>query len=158
MTSLDSSLKICARAAASGTLASVLSAGALVCCARADAGSPWAALNAPSHWFWGRESLRRNGATWRHTAIGALTHHASSVFWALAYEWLRARQKRSGAGSAIASAAGVTAIAAVVDLKIVPERLTPGFERRLSKRSLAWTYISFGAGLALAGLLAQRRR
>jgi len=48
-------------------------------------------------------------------------------------------------------------VAALVDLRLVPERLTPGFERRLSRRSLAWTYVGFGAGLALAGLLAQRR-
>ena len=158
MTRLPSSLKIGTRAAASGTLASVLSAAALVYGGRADTGSPWAALNAPSHWFWGREALRRDGASWRHTAIGALTHHASSVFWAVGYEWLRARQKRPHAAGAIASAAAVTALAAVVDLKVVPERLTPGFERRLSRRNLAWTYVSFGAGLALAGLLAQRRR
>jgi hypothetical protein len=39
----------------------------------------------------------------------------------------------------------------------VPERLTPGFERRLSNRSLVMVYAAFGAGLALAGLAALRR-
>ena len=58
----------------------------------------------------------------------------------------------------MADAVAVSAVAAVVDLACVPDRLTPGFERRLSERSLVMVYTAFAAGLALAGLAALRRR
>ncbi|HLL17245.1 MAG TPA: hypothetical protein VK439_00540 [Rubrivivax sp.] len=158
MTSDASSLTIASRAAASGSLASLASAAVLAASARRETGSPWAALNAPSHWFWGRPALRRNEATWTYTGVGMLTHHLSAIFWAVGYEWLRSRRRNPTAANAIGDAAVVTALAATVDLKVVPERLTPGFEHRLSKPSLLMTYVGFGVGLALAGLLAERNR
>jgi hypothetical protein len=51
----------------------------------------------------------------------------------------------------------LTAAAAVVDLKLAPSRLTPGFERR-SPRSLTCVYGGFAAGLALGGALWRQRR
>ncbi|HZF81750.1 MAG TPA: hypothetical protein VEZ89_18375 [Rubrivivax sp.] len=158
MTSDNSCSMIATRAATSGSLASLASAAVLAVSARLETGSPWAALNAPSHWFWGRPALRRNEATWTYTGVGMLTHHLSAVFWALGYEWLRSRRRDPTVANAIGDAAAVTALAATVDLKVVPERLTPGFEHRLSQRSLLLTYLSFGAGLALAGVLAHRNR
>ncbi|MDI1261530.1 hypothetical protein [Aquabacterium sp.] len=44
----------------------------------------------------------------------------------------------------------MTAVAALADFKMVPERLTPGFEHHLSRKSLWLTYGVFAAGLALA--------
>ena len=47
------------------------------------------------------------------------------------------------------------------NIKLVPERLTPGFEHRLSNRQLAGVYLSFAAGLMLGAWLSdpqQRRR
>ena len=141
-----------------GSLASALSMAVMACASRRDTGSAVAAVNAPSHWFWGERALRRNEASWRFTLLGAATHHASAVFWAVFYELLRARRQRAAPGNAVVGAGGRPAVAAVVDLKLVPERLTPGFERRLSKRNLAWVYVGFAAGLALGGVLAARRR
>lgn len=145
------------RLSISGSLASLLSMAALAHRGRRDVGSALAPINAPSHWFWGDEALRRNGASVRYTLLGSATHHASSLFWAVFYEVLRARRRRRTAANAAADAAVVTALAAVVDLKLVPERLTPGFERRLSRRSLAWVYVAFGAGLAIGGALTAAR-
>jgi hypothetical protein len=158
MMSDDSYSTIATRAAASGSLASLASAAVLAVSGRRETGSPWAALNAPSHWFWGRPALRRNEATWTYTGVGMLTHHLSAVFWALGYEWIRARRQKPTVANAIGDAAAITALAATVDLRVVPERLTPGFEHRLSQRSLLLTYVGFGAGLALAGVLAYRNR
>jgi hypothetical protein len=141
-----------------GSLAGAMSAAVLARRGRVETGSPWAAINAPSHLFWGGKSFRRNAASWRYTGVGALTHHVSSMFWALGYHWLQSLRKHPTPASAVLDAATVTAIAAVVDLKVVPERLTPGYERRLSRRGLAWTYVGFGIGLALAGWFAQRDR
>ena len=48
------------------------------------------------------------------------------------------------------TAAVVTAIGAFTDLRLVPPRLSPGFEHRLSKTGVALVYLGFACGLALA--------
>lgn len=146
-----------ARLLTAGSLASAVSMAVMAGGSRRDTGSAIAALNAPSHWFWGDRALRRNDASWRFTLLGAVTHHASAIFWAVFYELLRARRRHPTPANAVVDAVAVTAVAAVVDLKLVPQRLTPGFERRLSRRNLAWVYVGFAAGLALGGVLASRQ-
>jgi hypothetical protein len=94
----------------------------------------------------------------RHTVVGQVTHHASSLLWAAVYAWLRGRRPAPTALNAVGDAAAVTALAAVVDLKLTPQRLTPGFERRMSSSGLAMVYASFGVGLALGGLAELRGR
>src|SRR4051812_5546442 len=78
----------------SGTLASLASGAALMWRGHKERRHMLAPLNAPAHWLWGRESLRRHDASLRHTLSGALVHHASSLFWAGLYEALQARRKR----------------------------------------------------------------
>jgi len=137
----------------SGSAASLVSMAMLAWRGHLENGSAAAPVNAPSHWFWGRESLRRDGTTLRHTAVGAAVHHASSLFWAAIYALLQSRRRPQPVADAIT----LTAVAAVVDLKLVPARLTPGFEQRLSRRSLAWVYGGFAAGLVLGAALVGRR-
>jgi hypothetical protein len=69
---------------------------------------------------------------------------------------LHSRRRKTTQGNALVDAAAVSALAAVVDLKLVPHRLTPGFQERLSSKSLALVYGSFAAGL-FAGMIALRR-
>ena len=141
-----------------GTAASLLSMAALVLRGRAETGSAAAPFNAISHWLHGPRALRLDTADARHTALGALVHFASSVFWGAVYDHLVCRREPPPPPAGlVAGAAGVAALAAVTDFALVPERLTPGFEHRLSQRSLVLTYALFGAGLAL-GALAMRRR
>lgn len=52
-----------------------------------------------------------------------------------------------------ASAASTLALAAAVDLRCTPERLTPGFERRIKAAPLSAVYLAFGIGLAISALL-----
>ncbi|HSN33231.1 MAG TPA: hypothetical protein VLU41_11150 [Ideonella sp.] len=144
-----------ARTAASGSAASVLSIATLAARGRRDDASAWAPLNAPSHWLFGRRALRQDGASWRYSASGLVTHHLASLFWAWFYERLLGR--RAGLAGRVAGAALVTGTAALVDLTVVPARLTPGFEHRLSARSLALVYAAFALGLA-AGSIALARR
>jgi uncharacterized membrane protein YccF (DUF307 family) len=140
------------RVLGSGLVAGLASTAVLYGQGRTRSSSGIAPLNAPAHWLWGRESLRQDGVSARHTATGLAIHHASSLFWAVFYEaWLARR--RPGIGAQAVGAVAVTAAAAVVDLKVVPQRLTPGFEHRLPERSLFWAYASFAAGLfAVAAL------
>jgi hypothetical protein len=141
----------------SGTLASLASGAVLAWRGRTDNASAAAPLNAPAHWIFGDESLRQDDASWRHTATGMATHHMSSVFWAALHQLLISRHRRATPARVAADAVAVTGIAAVVDLKVVPKRLTPGFERRLSRPSLAGVYVGFAIGLAL-GACARLRR
>ena len=140
-----------------GAASGVLSAAVMGWRSRRDLGHAAAAMNAPSHWVWGDRALRRNWPSVRYTGLGALIHHASALFWALFYRALQLRRPATPA-RAVADALAVGALATVVDLKFTPPRLTPGFDQRLSRRSLVWVYGSFTAGLAVGGLLAWRVR
>lgn len=141
------------RLLAGGLAAAVLSGLVLAWRGRAETGSAAAPINAPSQWVLGREALHEDRVTWRHTALGALVHGASSMLWAGLYDLLRERRERRGSTStagAVADAAAVTAVAAVVDFKLVPDRLSPGFQHRLSRPAVVLTYVTFAAGLLLA--------
>ncbi|MDN3921531.1 hypothetical protein [Roseateles violae] len=139
-------------AALSGGLASALSTLVLAWRGRRDAGSGAAPLNAPAHWLWSR-ALGQDRSSLRYTVLGMVVHHLSSVFWAFFYEKASPAQARPDARQALRTAAAVTTLAAVVDLKLVPERLTPGFERRIDVSSLLLVYAAFASGLALGSLL-----
>ena len=139
-----------------GSLAGLLSTAVLAWRGQRELRRPAALLNAPSHWFWGEKALRADHADVRHTVVGQVTHHVSGLLWAGVYAWLRGRRPAPTPLNAVADAAAVTALAAVVDLKFTPQRLTPGFERRMSGSGLAMVYASFGLGLALGGLAALR--
>ncbi len=139
------------------TLAGSASGAALAWRGRAENQSPAAPVNAVSHWLWGDKALARDRPSLRYTASGALVHGVSSMLWGAAFAWLRRRRRRPTLANAAVDAAAVSALASVVDLQLVPPRLTPGFERRLSKRSLLLVYGAFAAGLLLAAGLSSRR-
>ena len=151
-------LSALARFFADGLAAGTLSTAALLWRGRHDARSAAAPLNAVARWFWPRRALRQDGVSARYTGTGTVVHYASSLLWAALYEAVRTRRRRPDALNAVTDAAAVTALAAVVDLKLVPRRLQPGFEERLAPRSLVWVYAGFAAGLALRGMMAARRR
>jgi hypothetical protein len=147
-----------AQAVTDGAWATALSVALMLWRGRTDAGSALAPVNAVSHWFWPQEALRRDDLSVRHTGAGALTHFVASLLWAGLFEAVRGWRRHPTAANALVDAAAVTALAAVVDLKLVPKRLSPGFEERLAPRSVGIVYAGFAAGLALAGWLALRDR
>ena len=140
------------RANVSGAAASVLSAIALAICGRIELGDPWAPLNGPSQWIFGPHAAHRSGPSLRYTLTGYLIHHLASVFWALTFERLRSRR------SIGAPAAATAAIACFVDYQLTPRRLTPGFERRLSRKSLGVVYVAFAIGLAAGAAIGAKPR
>lgn len=147
------------QAALSGTLSSLLSVVMLAVRGKRDAGTAVGPLNAPSHWLFGEEALRADGLSWRHTLTGLAIHQASSMLWGLMYDQIFGKKRKNNSAAGLAAGAiGLTAAAALVDLKLVPSRLTPGFEHRLSRKSLVLTYGAFAAGLAITGILLSRRR
>ena len=140
-------------AAASGSVASVLSTIVLVAAGRRETGHPAAATNATSQWIWGKRATRRDRPTLRYTATGYTIHHLASIFWAALFErcfgW---RAKSFNVQQVIGASAAVATVAAVVDFGLTPERFTPGFEHRLSKKSLVAVYAAFATGLAVTAL------
>jgi hypothetical protein len=119
-----------------------------------DCRSAIAPVNAVSHWLWEDKAFRQHEASLRYSLAGYCIHHAASIFWAIAYEKLAFRRHDPPTkAEAIASAATVAAVALAVDMQCTPKRLTPGFERKLSKQSLLVVYAAFGAGLVLHTLL-----
>ncbi|MBI5275660.1 MAG: hypothetical protein HY854_04305 [Burkholderiales bacterium] len=142
-----------------GSLGSLLSSLVLLACGRRDAGSAVAPVNAVSHWLWGRESLRTDRMDARHTLAGYATHHAASVFWAsLHAAAAQGRPATRQAAVAVAGAAATSAIACLVDYRVVPKRLTPGFEHRISPAAMTGVYVALAVGLAAGALLARRAR
>ncbi|HJW26076.1 MAG TPA: hypothetical protein VJ576_14375 [Rhodocyclaceae bacterium] len=131
----------------------------LVVLALGERGKPWGPVNAPSHWVWGDPALFQDGATPRYTATGVLVHQLAASFWGVLHErFLGDPEGGRDAGTLLRDAALTTAVAAVVDLEVVPHRLTPGFQHRLSAASLAGVYALFALGLALGSRVVGRRR
>jgi uncharacterized membrane protein YccF (DUF307 family) len=147
------------RALLAGSCASLLSAVVLVIAGHRETGSAAAPINAVSHWCWDREALHRQRIDGRHTVTGYAIHHVASIFWAaLLSAFLRSRPALNTLPRTVAACFATSAIASAVDFKVAPERLTPGFEHRLSRTALVLTYVLFGVGLALGSLaLAESR-
>ena len=144
--------RLLAHALWSGAWASVVSSVMVSAWSRRVAGSVPAGTNATSQWVWGERARHARGWTWRHTAVGYLIHHASSVFWSTGYEAWCARSPQRPLAKAVA----VAVLAYGVDYHVVPRRLSPGFERRVSPAGMVCAYAGFALGLALARAARQR--
>ncbi|RZI84698.1 MAG: hypothetical protein EOP38_08145 [Rubrivivax sp.] len=149
-------MKVNPRTLASGSLAGILSMLVLAKRGRAEDASAVAPINAPSHWLFGKKALAQDRTSWRYTATGAAIHHGSALMWGYFYDRLMRSRANRSVGQLVGGAAALTAVAALVDLKLVPERFTPGFEHHLSKKSLFTVYAVFAVGLALGGVLARK--
>lgn len=138
----------------SGTLASIISTISLTISGKTELNKSAAPVNGPSQWIWGRHAPYENRFSLQYTVVGYAIHHAASVFWAILHEKLRQRMRPANSTvAAIAPALATTAAAYIVDFHVIPERLTPGFEHRLSKRSLLIVYGTFALGLATVTLM-----
>lgn len=142
----------------SGGISSVMSTAALAACGARETGSVFAPTNAVSHWVWGDSAARHDEANTRHTVLGYAIHHFAATFWAVFYEkWFGELAERQAAGPALTGGMAVAALACFVDYKMTPHRLQPGYEQRLSKKSLFLVYAATGLGFCLRGLLSGQR-
>jgi hypothetical protein len=95
----------------------------------------------------GEHEARMRRATIRHTAVGYVIHHCSSVFWAALHEWAFGRKGKRVPRMCL-DAALTSAGAYFVDYYIAPKRLRPGFRKHLSPGAILASYAAFAAGLA----------
>ncbi|WON73812.1 hypothetical protein [Nitrosospira sp. Is2] len=169
------SRSVLGRAVISGTVGGLAAAAAASLAGKREDDHYAAPLNATSHIIWGDEAAYQDKPSLKYTLTGFLLNHASAIFWAIFYEKLLGRgESRADQGalhptnwnegplhdsSNIASqarpmlepildAAAVTAAAYVTDYYLVPKRFTPGFEKRLSGKSLFAVFVALAAGLA----------
>lgn len=70
--------------------------------------------------------------------------------------FMGARLDRMAPAPTLAAASAASAIACFADYQLTPPRLRPGYEKRLSKPSLAVVYGAFGLGLAAGALMCRR--
>lgn len=150
----------------SATLQDALVAGAIVGVAtmaaaalrgRVDSGSAIAPINATSHVVHGEQAGEVEDADVKHTALGLAINAGASVLWASVYEKLFGGGRERNPLTKLLGGGMVAAIAYLVDYHLMPKRLTPGWEERVSGRSLAIVFAVLAATLPVWSLLRRRR-
>jgi hypothetical protein len=114
--------------------ASAATTAAAAMCGALELGWPAGPINAVSHILWGADAIRHDEMSGK-----SVLHHF--VF--------RPDRRPPGMAPALARGAATAALAYVVDYHVVPKRLTPGFEERLSGRSLFAIYGALAVSLAI---------
>jgi hypothetical protein len=143
------------RILATSAVATAATTAATAALGRLQCGSAAAPLNATSHIVWGENATRRDDADIQHTLVGALLNAAAMVSWASVQHLFFPRPR--GLWGSAATGAAVAALAYVTDYYVVPKRLTPGFEARLSRGGLAAVYAALAAALAATAAAKVRR-
>ena len=144
-------------AALSGAVAAGTTSACVAVAGTRDSDSAVAPINATSHIVWGESAGANETVDARHTLLGMALNFGGCVFWATFFERYFGRAARRGdVATALLGGAAVAAAAYVTDYHVVPKRLTPGWESRISRRSLAATYVVLALSLPLAGLLRRR--
>ena len=75
-------LRIGLSALVTGTVASIVSTGALALLARGEGKSPFQPTNATSHWLHGDSAASHHELDAAHTLVGYATNHVATLFWA----------------------------------------------------------------------------
>lgn len=151
------------RALISGTVAGTAIAAAASLAGKRETGSYAAPLNATSHIVWGDSAAQKDEPSLKHTVTGFVLNHAAAIFWAAFYEkWFADRASGSERPRSLLrpllGGAAVSAGAYVTDYYLVPKRFTPGYEMRLSGKSLATIYCVLALGLIARDVLSRSRR
>lgn len=138
-----------------GVLGSAATAAAAALLAKTEGEPPASPINAISHIAFGDEAARVDGVEAKYFATGLILNTAAIVGWALLQELALSRvaKRQPEPAKALIAGAATSAVAYVTDYHVVPKRLTPGFEKRLSGRSLGVIYGVLAATLAAGALL-----
>lgn len=137
-----------------GLLAGAAFSAAAAWRGRTDSGSAIAALNAPSHVLWGESAIVEQRATLRHTLPGVAINVGAGVFWAAVMQTLfRGATHRGGRGAQLAAGGAASALAWLIDYHLIPHRLSPGIETRVSGGSLLGIHGIFALGLGVGAAL-----
>lgn len=136
-----------------GIATAVTSVAALLL-SKLQTGRAAAGLNATSHIVWGDSAARADAFDVTHTALGATLNAGAMAAWAVVHELLPNARTPLGA---LAKGALVSAGAYITDYYVVPKRLTPGFEKRLTPSGMLAMYGALAAALGAREALAASR-
>lgn len=129
---------------------------AVALCGQIENGNAAAPLNAISHISYGDEALAQEELSLKYTGTALLLNKSANASWAALHEMLVGESQDDGnVAASLAGGALIAALAYFIDFRLVPKRLTPGFEHKLSGRSLLFVYVVLALALGLGGL---RRR
>jgi hypothetical protein len=152
-----SALHLFSRALMDGSLAGLTATAALAVMGKREAGSAAAPINATSHVLYGDEAGEVDGVDLKHTVPGLVINTGAGIFWAFIRELLLSRTANPSRSKAVAAGAATAALAHAVDYRAIPRRLTPGWELRVSRKSVALGFVALGAALAASALVRARR-
>jgi hypothetical protein len=156
---MKSAKEIVLDALATGKLASIATSLAIAACGKAEQNNPVAPLNAISHIAFGEEAARQNEPSLKYTATGILLNDAACTSWAALHEQFFGRAASNGnIPMALTGGSIISLVAYITDYYLVPKRITPGMEKRLSNRSLLFIYTILAMSLALGSLLNAKRK
>ena len=133
-----------------GLVAAAASAGALVGFGWVR-GVPFQPLNAVAHVVLGNRAFQVSAADPLVTSTGILVHAISLVAWGIVLSLILGRSRGPRVWAiALAFAAAV----AVIDLVVLPARLSPGFETMLTRGEVVVVYAVMGVAMGwIAGRL-----
>ena len=140
-----------------GAVSSAASALVASACGKAENNNAVAPINAISHIAWGDDAYAHSKPSLKYTLTGLVLNDSAHFGWALLFEKFFGEAAEQGkVPHALLGGALVSGIAYLTDYHLVPPRLTPGFEKHLSSRSLLLIYIVLALTLALGGLTKRR--
>ncbi|PZR12018.1 MAG: hypothetical protein DI536_16995 [Archangium gephyra] len=111
-------------------------------------------VNSTSHILWGdRDAKRASEFDLKHTLTGFALNAGAMVAWAGTQQLLFGKPAGRSLTRAAAVGAATSALAWLTDYKVVPKRLTPGFEMHLDAREMTVMYGVLAGALALGRAL-----
>jgi hypothetical protein len=139
-----------AHALVTGAAGVAATAAVIAVWGQAKQGAPWAPFNAVAHMVFGDQAAARDGFSARETLVGLGLHAGAITTWAALYE-------ASPAGKltlpqSLGSGALAAALVYLLDYHVLPERLRPGFEKRLGPESIPATYAALALAFGLSPL------
>jgi hypothetical protein len=165
---MEKNRSVLGQALISGTVSGLATAGVASLAGKRENGSYAAPLNATSHIIWGEEAAWRDRPSLKYTLTGFLLNYASTIFWASFYERLFGRHSTprrmrrlpftaspepASLVTPVCDGAAVAAAAYVIDYHLIPKRFTPGFEKRVSGKSLTAIFAALAIGLAARDMI-----
>lgn len=140
----------------SGSVACFATAATAAACGSAESRRPIAPINANSQVVRGQAAGHPLDAELKHTASALTINEGASIFWATLYErFFGSAADEGDVARAFVGGGAIAALAYVTDYHVVPTRLTPGWESRLSGKSLMLVYAAMGLSLPVRGLLSR---
>ncbi len=135
-----------------GAVATASTTTALAVLGQLENGDPVSTINAVSHMLWGDEAAETDALDVEHTLAGIGLNAAAVTSWAGVHELFMPREGGPSVSRALLAGAATAAAAYITDYHVVPERLTPGFEKRLSRPALLGVFATLALSLAAASL------